>query len=293
MAEKDLPFARVVFCDSGLGGLDVAANFISLCRNNCRAKELEIICFNAWPRPGVGFNQLPDLKTKLKALQQVNEAIFKLSPSLVVYACNTISTLISDGNVALPFPALTMLDAATGLLANGLRQDPEASLLICGTATTAQSGIYSKGLYQRGFSRRKIAELGCPGLATQIEYAPNGAMVCQMLRHYARQAAEHFGGGKLLLGLCCTHFGYTDLWQSEFRRFFDTVTLLNPNTEVAKRLSSDWQGEYTPHITAKLLTRVEIAEKKRSSLAVFLVDRAPEIAEALYAPVRKKNLFTF
>ena len=108
-----------------------------------------------------------------------------------------------------------------------------------------------------------------------------------------RQAAEHFGGGKLLLGLCCTHFGYTDLWQSEFGRFFDTVTLLNPNAGVIEKLLPSWQGKYTPRITAKLLSRVEIAGEKQNALAPFFATRAPEIAEALRAPIRDKNLFTF
>ncbi len=294
MMQKDFPpIGRVVFCDSGLGTLDVAANFIAELRTGCRFRELEIICFNAWPRPGVGFNQLPDLKTKLQALHQVNEAIAKMNPDLVVYGCNTISTLLADGAVKLPFPAQTMLHPVTQLLAEALQKKPDANLLICGTTTTAQSRFYSRQLTANGSTRAHIAELGCPGLATQIEYAPHGAVVRQMIRNYARQAAAQFPRGELLLALCCTHFGYADAWQEEFSRYFVRVTLLNPNRRVVDEILPDWQGKIEPHIAVKLLSRIEISREKRAAIAPLIEMRAPELSRALQTPLRDKDLFTF
>ena len=48
---------RIVVCDSGLGGLNIAGGFFAAPPS---AEPCELIYFNAYPEAGRGFNTLPD-----------------------------------------------------------------------------------------------------------------------------------------------------------------------------------------------------------------------------------------
>ena len=78
---------RVVICDSGLGGLNVASGFFSV-----REGEIcDVIYFNAYPAKGGGFNTLPSDRAREDLLRNVLEAMKKFSPDLCLVACNTLS----------------------------------------------------------------------------------------------------------------------------------------------------------------------------------------------------------
>ena len=188
-----------------------------------------------------------------------------------------------------------MVMPTIGFLGRVLQENAESPLLLCGTATTAGSRIYEKRLAACGVRGGRIFSLGCPGLATQIEYAPSGATVRTMIRRYVREAEKLFPvpPEKLLIALCCTHFGYSPLWAKEFSVRFGNVEIFNPNRAAVEALLPRWRGNFRPDFSVRFLTRVDFPEIKAQALAPCFSGRAPEIIGALFHPERDIGLFDF
>ena len=62
---------RVIVCDSGLGGLNIASRFFS--EQNRNSEACELIYFNAYPSPVCGFNKLPSLRAQEEVFRHVLE----------------------------------------------------------------------------------------------------------------------------------------------------------------------------------------------------------------------------
>jgi len=222
----------LVVCDSGLGGLDIAAN---LMRNPTPGPVWDLVFLNAYPQHGRGFNDLPDSRTRQEVLRCVFEGMRKFAPDQCLLACNTLSVLHEQLRAWYepPFPVTGILDCTTSLLVQYLRQNPDARLLLLGTITTISSGLYQQRLAQNGISSARVASLACPGLATLIEQNPLAPALRQAIAALACQSRALFDDLPTRLGLafCCTHFGYaTSFWQQEFAQVFPCqLDFLNPN----------------------------------------------------------------
>ena len=68
----------LIVCDSGLGGLDIAASFF---RKNEPA-EWDLIYFNAFPDAKIGYNDLADDRMKEDVFQNVLESMERYSPAM-------------------------------------------------------------------------------------------------------------------------------------------------------------------------------------------------------------------
>ncbi|MCQ2377753.1 MAG: aspartate/glutamate racemase family protein [Victivallaceae bacterium] len=289
---------RIVFCDSGVGGADMAADFVDAIRGGAAFPKIEVVLFNAWLRPGIGFNQLPTRESKERAFAAVLKGVARFSPDRMVFACNTLSTILYRAphlRELLPCPAAEMLFPAADFLARKLAEEPEAAMLLCGTATTVSGGVYEMLLRAHGIAGKRLIPLACPGLATQIEYAPDGAVVYRMLRRLAQSAAERFPSApkKVLTALCCTHFGYSRLWREAFSAVFGDVETVNPNRAAVDAILPEWRGRYRPEISVRFHTRVDFPGIKTDALSPCFAGRAPEVIGALARPERDAGLFTF
>ncbi len=288
---------RLVFCDSGLGGLDIAADLVAALRRGSPFRQVELVCFNAWLSPGLAFNQLPDFPAKFCALHRVMQGICRLEPDAVIFACNTLSVIRARDPEfpSYPFPIIDMIEPATELFARKLLAETDSQLILLGTSTTVDSRVYQEKLRQRGVAPKRVISCPCPGLATQIEYHPNGAEVALMLRKYARSCRAKIGSPRrLYLGLGCSHFGYiSDLWREVFGALGAEIELLNPNREVLKAELPSWcsSGAEVPKLHIRILTKVPIAPAKRENIGSRIAGRAPELAAALQTPERRLDLF--
>ena len=288
----------ILFCDSGVGGADLAATFIAALRSGAAFPEIGVVLFNAWLRPGEGFNQLPSMPEKIRALEAVTKGVSAIGADRVVFACNTISTIWHEAPAlrrsAGFFPA-EMLVPAADFLAGKWQESPGSDVLIAGTATTVETALYPAMLAARGVPPGKIRSVPCPGLATQIEYAPDGPRVRTMIVECAHRAAASFSRAprRLLLALCCTHFGYATAWKEIFSDFFDDVEVLNPNAAAVASFLGEWKGGFSPRISVEFRTRVEFPAFKAEALASALGNRAPEVVRALFSPRRDPALFNF
>ena len=276
---------RIVVCDSGLGGLNIAARFF---RAPAAAPECEIVYFNAYPEAGRGFNTFGSERRQEEVLQSVFEGMARFRPDLCLIACNTLSIVFErlKKRYAPAFPTAGIIDAAVDGMAKALRGAPDAAMLILGTKSTADSGLYPARLTAAGIDGARIRSLGVPGLATLLESDPAAPEVRARIAGCAGEAKKLFAPGtKLLLGLCCTHFGFAaPLWREEFGRRFECVAVVDPNELLG--------GEFAAR-SFDYHARIDLFPGAREHIGARFEADAPAIAAALRAARPEPELFEF
>ena len=277
---------RIVVCDSGLGGLNVAGAFFAPARRGM--EPCEVVYFNAYPEAGRGFNTLPDDAAREEMLDNVFAGIARFAPDLCLIACNTLSIVWErlKGRFNPGFPVAGIVDAAVGAMASALAREPESAMVILGTKSTAESGLYPARLTARGVAPERLRSLGCPGLATLIESDPAAPEVRERIAGYAREAAAFFPEPppKLLLALCCTHFGFaTSCWREEFERVFGIpAEIVDPNDHFGGEFRAE---SFDYH------ARIEFFPGARESMSRHFDGCAPAIAAALRRAKPERGLF--
>lgn len=261
---------RIAVCDSGLGGLDIAARLWQ------KGGEGELFYFNVWPEPDRGFGKM-EPEERVAVWERAFDGIMAYQPDLLIIGCNTLSVVHRrSGRRNDPRgKVLDIVDAAVDICGRFLRDNPEKKLLILGTAETVNSGCYKNMLTSSGIAPERIGGLPLPGLATLIENEPSSDGVAQRLREGLAEAEAAVGNvQEYALGLCCTHFGYVSaLWQ----KIFTPAALLNPNEVILKDVSfPPGQGG----ISVTFISKIPLPEKKIAGMKSFFSD-APQIAEAL------------
>jgi glutamate racemase len=278
---------KIIVCDSGLGGLNIASRFFA--EENKALEACELIYFNAYPAPDCGFNKLPSCRAQEEVFRDVLEGMKKFSPDLCLIACNTLSIVYERlAKWYTPeFPVVGIVDVAVDALFRALNENPGSQLLILGTKSTVESGVYAQRVAEKGIDPARIKALGCPGLATLLESDPAAPEVSERIRNYASDAAKMFDGKveKLFLGLCCTHFGFAaDIWLRRFGEFFPCVQLVDPNV----LLGNEWSAQ-----SIRYVSRIDFFPGAMESMCACFEKEAPLLAGALKKARSDKELFKF
>ena len=278
---------RIIICDSGLGGLNIASHFFTI-PGGAEAEPCELIYFNAYPEKGRGFNTLPDERAQENQFRSVLEGMIPFAPDLCLIACNTLSIVWERLRAwwQPPFPVSGIVEAAVDVMADALKEEPGASIIILGTKTTVESGVYPERLLRRGIAGDRVHSLGCPGLPTVLESDPASAAIRDRIAGIAGEAVKQLQPrpAKLLLGLCCTHFGFAEpLWLGEFEKAFGIpVEIVNPNDRFGGGLRA---------VSFRYLARIPLFGGARDNIGRFFAVSAPAITEALQTAEPKPALF--
>ena len=288
---------KIIVCDSGLGGLNIADHFFSA--EAVDKEKCELIYFNAYPSADCGFNKLPSLRAQEEVFRDVLEGMKKFAPDRCLIACNTLSIVYERLRTWYEpaFPVEGIVNIAVDGMFSALKNNPGSSLLILGTKSTVESGVYSKMLVEKGISPERIRSCACPGLATLLESEPDiynpvdmelaGAVMGHVIGT-ALKSATIFERKpeKLFLGLCCTHFGFVSgLWLEEFRKFVaDDVELVNPN----ELMGNQWKA-----LNISYHAKIDFFPGAKENMSAYFEKRAPQIAGALKSADIDKNLFEF
>lgn len=274
---------RIVVCDSGLGGLDIASHFFS----SPDGPECKVIYMNAYPDRNWGYNDLPDARSQEDLLRKVMMRMEQWHPEVCLIACNTLSIIWQRlGQWWRPsFPVKGIIEAAVEQMSAYLKSHPESELLVLGTKSTIASNVYPNALIATGLDESRIRSMPCHRLATLIEQDPSANAVRERIAEYADKAISLFDTRpkRLALGFCCTHYGYArDFWQTEFSKRFGEIDILNPN-EAMVCLGRGRAFEYH--------SKLELSDEQRSAMASVFAKTAPPIADALRDSVAEVDLF--
>lgn len=273
----------ILITDSGLGGLDVAAELL----RQLPGRKFKLEYFNA-RLPGNGYNALPDRAARTAAFETALAGMMKLNPDCIVLACNTMSVIYPDTGFAAapPVPVFSIVPAAATALSAAASAAPAAKVILFGTETTIGSGVYRRWLLQHAVSARRIMEQPCPELGPAIERIPGAPDADKLVDNFAEELLRRYGddGSPLLAGFCCTHYGY--LRQNFLRalsgKFRGEIGVVDPAAEFASSIAVAVRGRIPsgqPEVTVR--TRAVIAPIQQETIAELLKPKSPLCADAL------------
>ena len=280
----------IAVTDSGLGGLSVMAEAARKMREAGIFESVDFLFFNALFKTGSGYNSLGTREEKIWVFDSALRSLEKrYRPDIILIGCNTLSALYEDT----PFsrktktPVVGIVSAGTELISLGLRENPEASVIIFGTPTTVAEGTYEKKLESLGFASGRVHSQSCPELESFIERdfrADETGMLIAGCVDEALQSIEP-PHPPLLVSLNCTHYGYSlPLWETAFDEAgVKPVAILNPNSRMTDVLYDEkFRNRFErTAVSARVVSMVEISRSTVDSLGGWLRDLSPEVAEAL------------
>ncbi len=287
---------HLIVTDSGVGGLSVCAEIERRLRE--ADTPARITYFNAWPSPTAGYNDLPEMTERAATMDRALTGMMALHPDRIVIACNTLSIVYGHTafSRAARVPVDGIIDAGVALFDDALRRNTASPLVLVGTRTTIESKVHRDRLLALGTDPGRMAAVACHGLAAAIETDPAGERVGALIEECMTRAAEAAASGEpLLLGLCCTHYTYvrgrlqSALADQAGRR----VRTLDPNCRLAETVAGrvSAAGATGRGIEISLLSKVELADRKRHMIAQQVESVSPRTAAALLSYTHVPELF--
>lgn len=291
---------RLVVTDSGLGGLSICAALERDLRGSPLAGRVRLTYVNAWPEEGRGYNDFGSDRERVDAFDRALGAMAALEPDRLLIACNTLSILYDAtafSRVA-AWPVEGIVAAGVSLCEEEWRETPASSLVLLGTKTTIASGAHRRALIAAGVEPGRVGSVSCHGLATAIERDIGGPRVTELIETCARDVREAVAGSQdVLLGLCCTHYGYVAdrLASAVAAATGRSVRTLDPNGRMVQDVMRRLVNEAVPADTAapavEVVSKVVLDDRARSGISALVRPVSPATADALVAYRHAPGLF--
>lgn len=288
--------ATVVLTDSGLGGLLICAALERRLRRAAGDAPVRLVYVNAWPDPGRGYNDLPDMPARAAVFDRALAAMAAYHPGLVLIACNTLSVIYEATafSRAPSVPVAGILEAGTELFREALALDPARVLALFGTRTTIGSGEHIRRLAGRGVDPGRVFAEPCHGLAAVIDKDPDSPAVPGLVEACVRRLVPRLPeGAPVAVGLACTHYAYA---ADAFRGSFASpagpdAEILDPGLRLVDALTGGLgvrkTGSGERPVSVEVVSKVALAEAQRRAVARRLEPVSARTARALvaYAPI--------
>lgn len=290
----------VAVMDSGLGGLSVLAESVPRMKESGAFRAVDFVFFNALFSNEGGYNSLRTRPEKIRVFDSALESLDRnFGPDIVLVACNTLSVLYAETAFSkrAGMPVVVIVEPGVELIASGLRNHPEASVMIFGTPTTISEGTYAARLEEVGFAPARLHGQSCPELESFIENDPQSDETAMLISGFVSEALQNLASPPppLLVSLNCTHYGYSlPLWEKAFEEAgIKPLAILNPNPRLTEVLfNSKYSGRFDKTaVSVKVVSMVEVGSRKIDSLAPWLERFSPETAAALRLYEKKPGLF--
>jgi glutamate racemase len=281
---------RVVITDSGLGGLCICAELARRLRGAAEVRPVRLTYVNAWPAPGRGYNDLPDMEARAAVFDRALAAMTDFRPGLILIACNTLSVVYESTAFrrAPAAPVAGIVEAGVDLFAEALGRMPNAALALFGTRTTIGSGEHVRRLALRGIDASRVIPVACHGLAGAIDRDPGAPELAGLVDACVVRALQgRTSRGHLHAGLACTHYAYVaDLFRTSFIRHDGTgAEILDPNQSLVDALvpagTSPGTGGAQAFLHVEVVSKVELPEAQRRAVARRLEPVSALTARAL------------
>jgi len=293
--------ARIIITDSGLGGVSVQALLDKELRKSKLYLDFEIIFFNALADHDCGYNTMSKKSEKLSVLENAISGMLKLDPDIIFIACNTLSVLYPFTKISskLSIPVISIVDIGVDMVLQNTKDSDTSGIIIMGTETTITSRIHEKSLMEKGIETNRIITQKCKSLESYIQSDPYSTIVNRLIEKYVDEAANKMRANfdHLFVILACTHYGYSiSIFKEKLKnKFGDSVTMLNPNEQMAKHFSPETSTQKSIHYSVKhkVLSKVQISALEIAHLFPLLTHDSVAVAESLKNYTYKPNLFHF
>jgi len=266
---------HIVITDSGVGGLSVVAYAERFVRTRGAAEPVRLTFANAAPANDYGYNAMPSHAAKIETFGRfLRNVTQRFAPDRIYVACNTLSVLLPDVQVAVPIQGI--IETGVALLRRALDADPRSMAMIFGTQTTIDSGVYPRALQERGIAAARIVSQACPGLADVISEDREGTRAKAEIERWIAAAMAKLpdAGAPVVACLACTHYGYR-------KEFFEAVlpVVVNPNESAVDDLFDRSGAAHDGDV--RFVTRYAIPPATVETLTWLLRDISPRTVAAL------------
>ncbi|MGD9009652.1 MAG: aspartate/glutamate racemase family protein [Desulfobacteraceae bacterium] len=286
--------------DSGLGGLSICADMVGRLIHQHANSALSVVYFNAWPLKEKGYNYLDSDVDRIRVFGNAMSAMNQYDPDMIFIACNTLSVIFHQGNLAgkVRAPVVDIINHGVEMIADKLDNDPGSTALILGTKTTISSNAHKKRLAQRGILENRIVQQHCHGLAGAIERDPDSPEVEWLINQFMADAAALLATGtkQIYAALCCTHYGYCQalIRKSLTRHSGARVDIINPNQAMSDHVNLTPKKGSLPEVNLEInvVSRVPLSKEKIDAISKRIERVSPQTAQALRDYKLIPDLFT-
>jgi len=283
---------KVVFTDSGLGGLTVMADFVSLAKKHMLSVDTTF--FNAQYSRELGYKKM-DSNTQIEVFNRVLESIQKkYQPDIIAIACNTSSVVYYQTNFYKNNTTTQVLDIIA--VGKSLIQNAKTDTIIeVAMPTTIESKIY---LHK---SKNRIAVASNVLLPDAIE---NGyaTTISKMLKEIFVKVKNEITEKGLTniqnsLFLGCTHFPIIkDRFLSVAKQNNISIQdLIDPNTSfsqlVLAELIKNKMTKEAQTTSVQVISKMPFQETEVNNISKLIKPHSKETAEGLRTYILDETLF--
>jgi glutamate racemase len=290
----------ILVTDSGLGGLSVVADLATRMPESGIFRNARVVFFSSLFKERSGYNSLKNDVDKARIFQVVLEAMEKkYAPDLLLIGCNTLSVVYHDTPFSQrpKFPAVGIVEAGAGLIADQFERTAGATAVIFATRTTIESEAHKNWLVEHGYPAEKIIGQACHRLAGAINRGYQSEETMGLIRQYVAEALAKLPdpAAPLFVSLNCTDYGYSI---AQFRQVFaesgyKEVSIIDPNSRLADFLfSAPRLHRFSKtQVTVEVVSKTQITEDMIASVGSVLESLSPQTAEALRRYRHEPGLF--
>ena len=288
IAEKEN--CRLLVCDSGLGGLAIAADLYERLKKGRHFHRTEIIFFNCRPSNSLGYNHIKTDEGRCRVFSNALQAAEKyFKPDLIIIACNTLTVLYhkTDFSRKTTIPVSGIVNDGVELIENYFNEKNDTELILLGTKTTVNSGMHKKMLIKKGIPEEKIIYHECTELVAAIEAGALSENTQDLINKHLAEALLKSGnyGKSTALALLCTHFGYSRelfLYGAE-KSGINLDCILDPNTYMVDNFMADIPPSSfeDSKIQIEVVTQAEHMPWVKNSIASLISQKSRDTEYAL------------
>ncbi len=276
---------RIIVTDSGLGGLNIAANIYESAKKTPLKNDLEIIFFNSLPKENFGYNSMTDVALKSKIFNNALLGMSKLEPDLILIACNTLSVVYySTEYYKNPRHEVKgIIELGVNLALDSIKS-PLDKLIVLGTPTTITGNSHKNLLIEKGFNQENIITKACKNLESEIQINSYSDKVKSLIEEYIREAVPNpLPDVKYFVLLGCTHYEYSNkIFRDVLSSYFNNYEILNPNSVMVEEAIKSLKGaDLGRMVSGRIISRTAINIKDLKNISDILKKKSRDFGMLL------------
>lgn len=235
----------VAVLDSGYGGLGMFANIQNRLEHGPFTSFTNAF-MNVQTAPGKGLNNMPTLEAKAAYLdQQIRQVVGETAPDLVILACHTLGLIYPHTTYAKQAaeknltPVLDINHVSVEMMVRGMRDAPNAKMVMMATPTVAESGYFQSQLKGRKIDTQRLVSAPTNYLLESSQRDPSGVTTSTLVNQKVDQVLQHVGdlSTPVLVALNCSQYALiSGVIQNAFAARGVNATLINPQVELMNEL---------------------------------------------------------
>ncbi len=296
-ARRELALAQVrnhtptvVVVDAGMGSLSVFDDLVSQFRHGPFA-EANIVYHNALTALDRGFNGMSESRQALHLDRVLHGIETEHEPDLVIIPDHTLSSILprTQHGQASAVPILTTTAPTVDMIVAGLKQYPNAKVVMMGSPVTVQSGRYQEALATRGIPSSRVLTESCPTLGREMETFPTSPETDALIAQHAKSIAEQLKDRTtpVIVSINNTHIALAAdrIRAALTQQGLTNVTVLDPSKFLTQGLFNGISAQpgVTPKITASMVSQVNLSTIVEGHLMPILDRLFPEAAAVVRA----------